>query len=156
MFRSKVAWAVIGIVVIGIASAAGALLSSAHIGPFAGSTTVQGQATATTTASATQTATAGATASPTPTAPVGRSATRTPSGQIIDLHGTIVSVNAGSNQFTLKDINGTTWTIQVTENTTYEGATRTFSGLRAGMRAEVSGVPRSATTFHAYHVNADN
>ena len=152
MFRSKVAWAVIGIVVIGIASATGALLSSAHIGPFAGSTTVQGQAT---TASATQTATAGATVSPTSTPPVARSATRTPSGQIIDLHGTIVGVNAGSKQFTLKDTNGATWTIQVTNTTTYEGAAQSFDGLQAGLRAEVSGVRKSATTFLAYHVNSD-
>lgn len=153
MFRSKVAWAVIGIIVIGSASVAGALLSSAHIGPFAGSTLAQGQAT---TASATPTATAVATVSPTPTIPVVRSATRTPSRELIDLHGTIESVNAGSNQFIYKDTNGTTWTIQVTENTTYEGAAQTFSGLQAGMHAEVSGVPRSATTFRAYHVNTDN
>ncbi|MGZ6388715.1 MAG: DUF5666 domain-containing protein [Ktedonobacterales bacterium] len=150
MLKSRTAITVIGVVIIGSASAIGVLLSAAHSGP---SIAALGQATATATPSPTPSATVSPTPTPTTLAP---RPTRTPSGQIIDLHGTIKSINSDDNQFTYTDTAGKTWTIRVTSNTTYEGVAQTFGGLQAGMRAEVSGVITGTATFRAYHVNTDN
>lgn len=155
MFRSRVVLAIIGVIVIGGTSAAVALLSGTNTSSLATTTTPPAMATGGP-ATRTPILTSGTTASDAPTAATsGAAPTRAPSGQIIDLHGTITSVDTGNNQLTLKDTSGTTWTVQVAANTTYEGASQTFGGLRTGMVAEVSGVVKGGTTFLAYHIHAD-
>lgn len=151
MFRSRVVLAIIGVIVIGGTSAAVALLSGTNTSSLATTTTPPAMATGGP-ATRTPILTSGTTASGAPTAATSGAA---PSGQIIDLHGTITSVDTGNNQLTLKDTSGTTWTVQVAANTTYEGASQTFGGLRTGMVAEVSGVVKGGTTFLAYHIHAD-
>ncbi len=153
MFRSRVALAIIGIIVIGGASAAVALLSGTNTVSLVNSTPA-----AATTATAAARAMADSTSTPTSLAPTATAHDAAPthassSGEVIDLHGTITDV--GSMQFTLRDGSGTIWTVQVTSDTTYEGASQTFDGLQAGMSAEVKGVIVGDATFHAYHVHAD-
>ncbi len=152
MFRSRVALAIIGIIVIGGASAAVALLG-ANTGSLVNSTPAAATATAAASALADSTSTP---TSPAPTAatPGAAPTHASSSGEIIDLHGTISDI--GSMQFTLRDGSGTIWTVQVTSSTTYEGASQTFDGLQAGMSAEVKGVIIGDATFHAYHVHAES
>ena len=156
MFRSRVVLAIIGVILVGGISTGAAMLSGANPGSLIN--TIAARATATATASTAATATSSSTPdttnSPaaTATAP-GAAPTQAPSGQVIDLHGTITDI--GSSQFTLRDASGTNWTVQVTSNTAYDGAAKTFSGLRERMVAEVKGVITAGTTFRAYLVNSD-
>lgn len=153
MFRSRVILAIVGIIVIGGASAALALLSGTNTGSRVNATAAAATATAAARAVADSTSTPTSPA-PTATAPVAAPTHASSSGEIIDLHGSITDV--GSMQFTLQDGSGTTWTVQVASNTTYEGAAQTFDGLQAGMSAEVKGVITGDATFHAYHVHAES
>lgn len=148
---------VIGVIVIGSVSAAGALFSAANgsRSPSTNPTTAHAAATATATntSTSTQATTSGTTDTSTPTA-TSPAPTRPPSGQVVDLHCTIANPQSDDNQFTCNN-GGTTWTVQVNGSTTYEGfQPPTFNGLRQGMDAEIKGVVTGATTFLAYHVNA--
>lgn len=148
MLRSRIAITVIGVIVIGSASAIGVLVSSANGNPSTRPTTALGNATATAIAASTVASTSAATASPTPTTAPPRS-TRPPSGQVIDLHCTIAS-NPDDNQFTCND-NTTLWTVQVNNNTIYEGA-----APQSGLKTEISGVITGSATFLAYKVNTES
>ncbi len=97
------------------------------------------------------TATAQATSTPVrskPSPPVG--------GQTIDLHGTIVSINASANTLAYHVLGASTITVHVDASTQYQGASHSLTGLRSGWRAEVSGVYEADGSFHASMINSDS
>lgn len=156
MFRSRVVLAIIGVILVGGVSTGVAMLSGVTPGSLVNATAAMATATATagTAATSTSSSTSDTTTSPASTATAPAAApTQAPSGQVIDLHGTIT--DKGSNQFILRDVSGTSWTVQVTSNTAYDGVAKNFAGLQEGMSAEVKGVITGGTTFRAYLVNSD-
>jgi hypothetical protein len=96
-------------------------------------------------------------------------------GEHEQTHGVVASVNAAGSSFTLTvkreaDESGEsseehvtptakptvttfTLTVKVTAQTRFEGMTKTFAGLKAGMQAEVGGTPQSKGVMVASTVN---
>lgn len=75
-------------------------------------------------------------------------------GQTIDLHGSIATIDTAANTFILT-VNGTAVTVVVSGQTSFQGASTTFQGLRTGWLAEVKGRAQSDGTFQAFVVNSN-
>jgi hypothetical protein len=164
MFRSRVAMAVIGVLVLGgIGAALGA--ASAHrpdsSGPSTGITAGAPTASdASSSASVEQSPTATATTSPPAPAPTRTprpTPTPPPIGVVADLHGEIRSVGtATAGTFVLRVYGGATYTVQTSPppGTTYTGTATSFATLQVGMEATVTGMfPAANTAFQATQVN---
>lgn len=159
--KSRVVQAIVGALLVGSLGATWAALPYLPFGmsnaPLS-ATTSQGQDAPQDqpdgSADVTPQATPQAIASPSVTARRAPTATRQPSGQSIDLHGSIRSVDTSAQSFTLS-VGGTLETITVNSRTTYEGSAQQFSDLREGWKAEVSCTQVAATTYLATHVHAE-
>ena len=90
------------------------------------------------------TATPGGPATSTPTTPPGNT------GQTIDLHGTITSIDRTANTFTLNST-----TVMINGQTQFQGKTTNFQALQAGIVAEVKGQTQSDGSFMAFVVDSD-
>jgi hypothetical protein len=82
-----------------------------------------------------------------------RAATPT-STPVPTLHGTVVSVDTGQNQFVVQQGNGTLTTVVVTSQTTYQGRASSLGSLTAGWKVVVTGAFQGDGTFKALNVNA--
>jgi uncharacterized protein DUF5666 len=144
LLRSKVGGVVLTAVLIGTVGGVLAARSAAPQGSVA-LTTANDSSTAT--ASASPTATRTATASPSPTR-VPRPTETAP--QLIDIHGTVASVNTTTNMFTLTVTSRagvtTTKTCTVSENTQWQGISG-LSALQVGQVVTVTGHYRSSGSF---------
>ncbi len=144
LLRSKVGGVVLTAVLIGTVGGVLAARSAAPQGSVA-LTTANDSPTAT--ASASPTATRTATASPSPTR-VPRPTATAP--QLIDIHGTVASVNTATNMFTLTVTLSTgvmtTKTCTVSENTQWQGISG-LSALQVGQVVTVTGHYRSSGSF---------
>jgi uncharacterized protein DUF5666 len=158
MLRSKVGLAVCGVILVG--GLGGILGASSVARPSVqsnnGGITNTNTGTATdTTGSATQGP--GGSASPTDTVTVPTNTTGggvIGTGQTIDLHGAIGTIDTAANTFILK-VGGTPVTVDVSGQTSFQGASTSFQGLRTGWVAEVKGRAQSDGTFQAFVVNSD-
>lgn len=176
LFRSRVAAAILGAVVIGGASGGLGVLYAARNMPLNGGAASIAQAAGSTT-SATITATgqgasgaspsaaATATVSQAPTAPTSTPTPRptatprpTPTpltpGQTVTLRGSVGSVDTSSSSFTLNQRGGVTTTIAVSGTTQYSGSATGLSSLHSGWVATVTGVVQSDLSVAATSVNA--
>jgi hypothetical protein len=154
MFRNRIAFAIIGAVLIG--SVSGIMAGMANIPRHANTTIAQ---TVTDTPAPIATAT---TQDDTPTAiPTRRSATPRPTatasatpapGQSADLHAHIGVVDSAGQSFSFTPFNGSAITVKVTSGTQYQNVAG-FSSLRSSMRAEVKGVYQTSSTLVATLVN---
>jgi serine/threonine-protein kinase len=103
------------------------------------------------------------TPSPTPTAtptpPRTSTVTPTPStmpsptGGVVDLRGSIRSVDVGTNSFVFQEWSGTTYTVYVDAHTQFAGQATQLSDLQPGWRAEVQGSFQSDGSLLATLVN---
>jgi hypothetical protein len=164
--KSRVAYAVWGMVLVGGLSAVLMVLSAGGTGPTALTTARTSSASPTARPSATATPSSqpttsppSATVTPTPTAtPVATSpvATPTPSptppGQV-NLSGTIGSIDQANNTFVLQRFTGNI-TITVTPSTQYTGTAANFGQLQPGWHANVIG-QQSGGTVVATTVDAN-
>jgi hypothetical protein len=165
-FRSKIAWAILGVIIIGGGSAAYAAASTRGPQAAQSQNTTQAQTSSPTAqpSSATQTPQATATSAPsddqpppTDTAPA---PTDTPSGptpttgpRTVQLSGSVQSV--GSSSFVIRS-SGVDITINVTSQTRYTGAASSLSGITAGMSAQVQADQHSDGSFWAIAVDTSN
>lgn len=158
-FKSKVVLAILGAVLFGTS---GALVATVQFGSGpsrSAPSALQGQAGLAAVNNATATpGSSSASPTKTPTRTPGPRPTNTPrtGGQLINLHGTVQSVNTAANTFTIKQTDGTITTVVVNANTTYQGTASSLSSLRAGWLVEVTGIYQTNGTFAASDVNADN
>ncbi|HEY7094913.1 MAG TPA: DUF5666 domain-containing protein [Ktedonobacterales bacterium] len=90
-------------------------------------------------------------------------ATKTPNGvgEHQERHGVVASVNSAGSSFVLtvtKEDTKTSspLTVEVTADTKFEGVTKSFADLKAGMQAEVGGASQSDGSFLAAKVEASN
>lgn len=160
MLRSKMGLAVCGVILVG--GLGGILGASSVARPSVqannGGITNTNTGTATdTTGSATQGP--GGSALPTDTVTVPTNTTGggggvIGTGQTIDLHGAIGTIDTAENTFILK-VGGTSVTVEVSGQTSFQGASTSFQGLRTGWVAEVKGRAQSDGTFQAFVVNSD-
>jgi hypothetical protein len=153
-FQSKVALAIIGTVLFG---GGAALVAAAPFTITNHAATKQAQNYTEISANGNETAT--------PTTPTpGKSPTATPtprpptptagSAQIITLHGTVGTINTGAGTFTIKLGGGSTKTVRVTSQTTFQGDATSLSGIHSGWHVDVQGVYQANGTFTAYSINA--
>ncbi len=163
--RNKWVLALLGVVLVGGTAAALAAMTAAQTRPV----TLASSAQTATAADSSQAPTAAPTLSQSPSSSAAATPTRaavpvapavTPtlsfnSGQTIDLHGTVISVNVPASKFVLQQVNGSTTTVVVNSSTQYPGKATSLSTLNAGMVAEVKGVTQTNGTFLAYVVDAD-
>ncbi|HET9111062.1 MAG TPA: DUF5666 domain-containing protein [Ktedonobacterales bacterium] len=164
--RSRLALTLIGLVIIGGFSAALAAMTAPHpfqtalIGAGQTSSAIHSTATATYTAAASAPggASTGAPAAPTnppQPAPTARATTPPATGQYVDLHTVVASVNTSAGAFSVT-VNGSSMTVIVTGSTIFDGDVRSLSGLRAGQKAEVKGTIQADGSLLASDVNADS
>src|SRR5258706_5601598 len=146
LLRSKVGGVVLTAVLIGTVGGVLAARSAAPQGSVA-LTTANDSSTAT--ASASPTATRTATASPSPTRVPRPTATAGP--QLIELHGTVASVDTAMNTFVLTRRTGQT-TCVVSASTQWDGLSG-MSALQVGQLVTVSGQFRSDRSFAAVEVS---
>jgi Domain of unknown function (DUF5666) len=90
-------------------------------------------------------------------------ATKTPDGigEHQERHGVVASFNSAGSSFVLtvtKEDTKTSspLTVKVTADTKFEGVTKSFADLKAGMQAEVGGAAQSDGSFLAAKVEASN
>ncbi len=163
LLRSKVGIAVLGAVLLG---GLGAYMGAASAWrpsqlPSGSVANTGAAAIGTTSPSATSTGSAGKqTRNPSPTNTPGSSPTTPPvtpvsSGQTVDLHGTIGTINTTANSFTLNN-SGSLITVVVNGQTAFQGSASSLQGLRSGWQAEVKGQTQSDGSFLAFLVNSDN
>ncbi len=163
--RSRIMLALIGLVMIGVISAAVAVMTTpqpsraALVGSGRTNSDGAGSASATATAAtggggSTTTAGTSANTSPAATTPPGPPPNNTTAsgGQLIDLHGTVASVNVSGGTFTLTD--GTL--VTVTSATAFTGDARSLSALRAGWLVEAKGTRQASGSFSAVSVDANS
>ncbi len=165
LLRSRVGIAVLGAVLLG---GLGASMGAASVGRPGGTTSgslANSSAIATNTIATSVSPTGSATPNPTdtaetgngsPTATPGAPASRTPTtppantGQTIDLHGTITSINRTANTSTLNST-----TVVINGQTQFQGKAASFQALQAGMVAEVKGQTQGDGSFIAFVVAPD-
>ncbi|HKT39409.1 MAG TPA: DUF5666 domain-containing protein [Ktedonobacterales bacterium] len=167
LLRSKVGIAIVGVILIG---GIGAYIGAASIlhpdgltgGYFANNDpTAPAASVAGTVTSSSSDGAGDHTATPLPTDTPANAPTDVPttpptgSGQTVDLHGSIGNINTAANSFIL-NVNGTSRTVVVNGQTSFQGASSTLQGLRTGWQAEVKGRAQSDGTFLAFLVNSDN
>lgn len=161
-FRSRVLVALIGLLLFGGVSAIAAFLMTSH--PAQVALINAGAASATTpsvtTGAAATTATTGSTRPASATATPQPNVTSAPpssgGGQLVDLQGSVSSVNTSAGQFVVNATNGASVTVVVTSSTTYQGDARSLSSLRVGWTIQVKGTARADGTFLATNVQADS
>ena len=150
--RNRVALAIVGTIIVGIAAAGVAALNTrlpSTSTPVAGAAASVGSSTATT-SSAAPTGSAGSrqsTQNGSPTQPPSA-----PTGELVDLHGTVGKVNQNANRFILNST--PVVAVIVASSTQFQGSISNFQGLRSGMAAEVKGSYQSDGSFVAVLVNA--
>ncbi len=86
-----------------------------------------------------------AAASPTPES-------TSPAGGILNLEGTILSVNSGAGTFSYRLSSGASITVVTNTQTQFTGSTHKFSGLRPGWTATITGHYQANGTFLATQV----
>jgi hypothetical protein len=180
-FRSKLALALLGAVLCAGGAAFAAVgpftMTANHAAPPQPQTYVGSSANGTGTptpgtaapgTTPTPAATSGVTPGATPSATPGRSPTATPTprpptptptpqaGQAGSLHGTVTNVNTSTNQFTVRTFTGTTTTVAVNAQTTFQGACTSLSGLRTGWSVAAQGIYQADGSLLATAVNSDN
>lgn len=156
-FRSRVKMALIGLIVVGAVSAALAVSMSAQpaqlavsgVGQKDNATITVGMGTPSATAASGQTTAPTATTKPTAT-----SKPSPPSGQLVDLHGVVSSVDTNAGVFYVRR-NDSTVTVIVTNTTTYQGAAHSLSDLTPGMLVKVKSSPQADGSYSAVDVNAN-
>ena len=89
--------------------------------------------------------------------------THTPGGVGVhqEAHGVVASVDSAGSSFVLTVTKQDTktagpLTVKVTADTKFEGVTKSFADLKAGMEAEVGGAPQADGSFLAAKVEAGN
>ena len=173
LFRSRVAAAILGAIVVGGASGGLGVLFAAHNMP-SGNGSAQGTASAAqaaeTTVHATITATTRATsaapAAAAPTASTAQAPTAAPNptptpltpGEQVSLQGSIGSVNGSANTFVLNQRSGPAVTISVSAATQFQGDATSFSSLKRGWHADVTGIVQADGSVAAsvVYATADN
>jgi hypothetical protein len=166
LFHSKVAIAIIGAVLCGGGAAwivstpfdfSSGHTPSAQFQTQAGAAGIAGETAAPGTPQATNTPGSRPSATPTPGSTRQPIPTATPgAGQTVDLHGRVGTVNSAAETFTIRLINGTTKTVVVTAQTTYQGAATSLNTLYSGWRVEVQGVTQADGSIMASVVNESN
>ncbi len=124
-------------------SAAGSAISSPGATNGAGTPSGSGNPTPSATSSAASAPTSA------PTTPPGGT------GQTVDLHGSIGKIDTSANKFIL-NVSGSSRTIVVNGQTSFQGSASSLQGLRTGWQAEVKGQAQSDSTFLAFLVNSDS
>lgn len=140
MVRSRIALAIIGMLLIGGISAAGAVLTTPGAWP-ATHTSASAQRGATGANAPTQPpAPPAGTATPTEVDLATPVATRTPSGQV-SVHGGVIgnTINVTAQTFAITQRTGNPLTIVVDGSTQFQGVAQSFSGLRGGLLAGITG-----------------
>lgn len=168
LVRSRVAAAILGATVIGGATGGIGALVAAHNMPSSNGS-AQGTASAAqaaeptvhATITATPHGTGGTPAAATPTATTAEAPTAAPPsslsltpGEQVALQGSIGSINASANTFVLNQRSGSAVTISVSASTQYQGGASSFSSLRRGWHADVTGVVQADGTVAASVVYA--
>lgn len=164
MLRSRVALALIGMLIFGGGSTIAAVMLSA---PHSVSANTASAQTTATPPVGTGSGSSGASADSTPTTdsgvgggssasaatPLPTRAPSGPSGELRDLQGTIANVDSTTNTFTLT-VSGTARTIHVTPSTVYTGSAHSFTDLQVGMAAQAKVSALSDGSFVAVSIEA--
>lgn len=164
VLRSRVALAVIGLLLVGGVSAAIAMLTTPHplpatLNAVSQRATATGAAGAATTATppsqpaATDTTGSVATTPTTPRPTPLPTATFFP-GQNVDVSGQVESVNTIANTFVLAT-RGSQFTITVNGSTAWSGSAHQVSDIKSGWVAEVHGTVQPGGSLLATEVNAN-
>lgn len=73
-----------------------------------------------------------------------------------EAEGTISSIDAGHSRFVLKTAKGATVSVAVNSKTVFDGHAHSFSDLKVGMSVEVHGTPQSDGTLTATRVHGED
>lgn len=162
--RSRVAGAVLGLVIIGTGGAALAAVTTPPPPPAIGSSALAATSATKTPKTAiaskpTATATSVPISAPTatnPPPPTAIPATPTPAvGQQTTIRGTVATITQSPQSFTVQSSAGTT-TIDVNGSTQFSGKATTFSALRTGWQVNVQGIVQADGSVLAVSVDSDN
>lgn len=161
LLRSRIGIAVFGVLLIGGLGGYLGAASGAHprLATNSGNNGNSGNVAQVGTAASSSSSTAPTTGNPSPTdttaanptAPTNTGGT----GQVIDLHGTIGTIDPANSSFIL-NVNGAPTTVVVNGQTSFQGSATSLQGLQTGWLAEVKGQMQSDGTFRGYVVNSDS
>jgi hypothetical protein len=71
------------------------------------------------------------------------------------VQGTVTSVDTATSSFVVTQCNGTTSTVEVSANTTFDQSVRSFADLKAGLFVDVEGTLQSTGRFTASRVHVE-
>lgn len=152
--RSRVMVALIGLIIIGGASAAAAVATAPQ--PTRTALVLSGQTSVGHVATNVPTATATTRVVPvaTPTH-ASTSVTTPPAGELVDLQGRVFSTDTNASTFVVSTRDSRV-TVIVTRTTTFQGRASNLSALRAGWYVQVKGTTQANNTFLATNVEASS
>jgi precorrin-6x reductase len=150
--RSRVMVALIGLIIIGGASAAAAVAMAPQ--PTRTALVLSGQTSVGHVATSVPTATATTRVVPVAT-PTHASVATPPTSELVDLQGQVFSTDTNAGTFVVST-HSSRVTVVVTSTTTFQGSATSLSSLRAGWYVQVKGTTQPSGAFLATNVEASS